>query len=588
MKFLTPLLSMLAASGGSTRGRAALRLVGVFLVSIVVFSIGFHAIMAFEGRDFSWWSSVYWTVVTMSTLGFGDIVFESDLGRMYSVLVLLTGSVLILMLLPFTFIQFVYVPWREAQRRARAPRQLPADTRGHLLVTGLEPLQEVLIQRAGTAGVPWVLLVEDVDLAISLSDAGYSVMYGQLDDPDTYRAARAQQAAMLVTARSDTVNTNIVFTMREVTDAATAVATANSQDSIDVLELAGCDRVLDLGTLLGRSFAQRMLSPGARSRIISSFEDLEVAESAVHGTSLVGRRLAELDLRARVGVSVIGAWDRGRLHMARPGLEIEEHHVLVLLGRRDQLDAYDDLLAADDALGARQVDEAHVVVLGGGRVGRATAHALVEAGISTTIVERRPERIRPGASYVQGDAADRDVLRRAGIDRATGVVVTTHEDDVNVYLTIYCRRLRPDVEILGRVNVDRNLSTMHRAGADFVLSYASTGASEAWNLLRPDSVLVLAEGLLVFEVPVPDELARRPLAEADIPDETGCQVVGLVSPDGRVTTRIDPAEPLPADGKLMLIGDEQGQEDFYGSYVTGTNGPWWSRQWRRLRGTADR
>jgi hypothetical protein len=58
-----------------------------------------------------------------------------------------------------------------------------------------------------------------------------------------------------VTARSDQANTNVVFTYREVTDAALVVATANSEDAVDVLTLAGADRVLQFGHLLGSAFA---------------------------------------------------------------------------------------------------------------------------------------------------------------------------------------------------------------------------------------------------------------------------------------------------------------------------------------------
>jgi voltage-gated potassium channel len=142
----------------------------------------------------SWWSSVYWTVVTMTTLGFGDITFESDLGRMYSVLVLLTGSLLILVMLPFTFIQYVYVPWRDAMPRASAPRELPASMEGHVILTGLEPMEHVLIDRARSTGVPYVVLVEDLEHALALNDQGYRVMVGALDDPETYRGVRASQA----------------------------------------------------------------------------------------------------------------------------------------------------------------------------------------------------------------------------------------------------------------------------------------------------------------------------------------------------------------------------------------------------------
>jgi voltage-gated potassium channel len=73
------------------------------------------------------------------------------------------------------------------------------------------------------------------------------------------------------------------------------------------------------------------------------------------------------------------------------------------------------------------------------------------------------------------------VLERAGIDDASAVIITTHDDDMNVYLTIYCRRLRPDMRIIGRANLDRNVTTLYRAGADAVLSYASTGANAIWN-----------------------------------------------------------------------------------------------------------
>src|SRR3546814_5328556 len=75
-------------------------------------------------------------------------------------------------------------------------------------------------------------------------------------------------------------------------------------------------------------------------------------------------------------------------------------------------------------------------------------------------------------------------------------------------LTIYCRRLEPDIQIIARANLDRNVDTLHRAGADAVLSYASLGASAIWNALGPNDILVLAEGLVVFRLPVRSEERR--------------------------------------------------------------------------------
>jgi len=61
--------------------------------------------MELEGEYYTWVTGFYWTLTVMSTLGFGDITFTSDLGRIFSIIVLLSGVIFLLVLLPFTFIQ---------------------------------------------------------------------------------------------------------------------------------------------------------------------------------------------------------------------------------------------------------------------------------------------------------------------------------------------------------------------------------------------------------------------------------------------------------------------------------------------------
>lgn len=566
MKFLTTLIAGLSAPDNEASIRAIIRLLVILVVSVALFSVGFHALMAYEGREFSWWSSVYWTLVTMSTLGYGDITFQSDLGRMYSLVVLFAGSILILVMLPFTFIQVVYLPWRAATRRASAPRSLPTSMAGHVLLLGRDPVSDALIDRLAAAGTPYALLVDDVEEGLTLHDAGYRVAVGSYDDPQTYRSVRADRAAMLFTAHPDPTNANVAFTLREVTDRTMLVATANAEDSVDVLQLAGCDHVLQLGELLGRAFARRILSPSARSSPIAEFEDLVIAETSAGGTDLVGRTLGDLGLRRRFGVTVVALWDRGALQMATPDLEVRETSILVMAGTRKQLAAYDEAFAPGSSDDDRRSGDDLVVIIGGGRVGRATAAALDAEGIPFRLIERRADRIRDDDRYVHGDAADIDTLRAAGIDEAAAVVVTTHDDDANLFLTLYCRKLRPDIEILGRVTVDRNLSTMHRAGADFVLSYASTGAAEVWNTLRGESTVLLAAGLVMFRVPVPDELVGIALRGTHVPRETGCYVVAIER-EGRVDTDLALDEPLPAGVDLILIGPEEGEERFLRRYV---------------------
>ncbi len=119
----------------------------VYMAGIVVlFTVLFHLIMVHvEGERYSWITGLYWTLTVMSTLGFGDITFQTDVGRLFSIVVLLSGIVLLLIVLPFAFIRFFYAPWLEAQIRQRAPRALAPETAGHVVLCQHDALVPDLI-----------------------------------------------------------------------------------------------------------------------------------------------------------------------------------------------------------------------------------------------------------------------------------------------------------------------------------------------------------------------------------------------------------------------------------------------------------
>ncbi len=206
-----------------------------------------------------------------------------------------------------------------------------------------------------------------------------------------------------------------------------------------------------------------------------------------------------------------------------------------------------------------------MIILGGGRVGRATARALARREVDYRIVEPLPERIRDPQKYVLGSAADLEVLEKAGIRETSTVIITPHDDDLNVYLTIYCRQLRPDIQILSRATHERNVATLHRAGADSVLSYASMGAGAVMNFLQRSKILMVAEGLDLFELEVPAQLAGRTLAESSIRESTGCSVVAIRTERGMEVVP-NPGDTLPTQGRIVLIGTAEAEERFLEIY----------------------
>ncbi len=560
MKFVSVQLSYFLSDRDVRRNvRSLLKYVAFVSAVIVLFAVVFHFIMLYEGKEHSWVTGFYWTLTVMSTLGFGDITFESDLGRLFSILVLLSGVVLLLIVLPFAFIRFFYAPWLEARLRLRAPREVPPGTEGHVVICAYDSIAPNLIRRLERAGIPYFVLEEDAETAVNRHVEGTSVILGEVDSRVTYEALRLAESRMVFVNREDTVNTNIVLTIREVEPEEPVVAVANHEDSVDVLELSGATRVLPLKKWLGEQLANRVSALHAGLNAIGRYEDLLIAELPVLHTPLAGKTVRETRLRRSTGVSIIGVWERGRLLSVRPNRPLTDSSVLVVVGTEEQLGALDDLLIIYN------VNPNPVVVIGGGRVGRAAVRALRQRGAPVNLVEQEAalcERLAETCNEVfAGNAADYHLLTRAGILGAPSMVLTTNDDAVNIYLASYCRRLNPELRIVSRITHERNVEAIHRAGADFVLSYASLGAEAVFSILQGKELLMLGEGVNLFSAPLPRSLRGKALAETGIGARTGLTVIALQR-NGEVSTDLTGDTVLTADTQLLMLGDDEQQRDF--------------------------
>ncbi len=561
---LKSVATLIASVIGSRRGqhnlRVLLRFFLVLTLMIVAYSIIFHVLMVREGQQHSWVTGFYWTLTVMSTLGFGDITFESDVGRLFSMVVLISGTIFLLVLMPFTFIEFFYAPWMNAQAAARAPRRLPAGTRGHVLLTQHDAVTGALIRRLEQYQYRYDLVVPEIEEALRLHDRGLNVMVGELDDLKTWERAHVDEAAMVVSTGTDVTNTNVAFITRELAPDLPIITTATDEASIDILNLAGSSFVLRPEEMIGQAFARRTVGGDAMSHVIGEFDELLIAEATMHGTPLVGKTLADnRKLFTKLGVGVVGVLERGRFQPSRPETAIHAHTVLVLAGSKQHLFNYDEFFCIYN------ISLAPVVILGGGRVGRATAQALEQRDVDYRIVEVDPERIGDPEKYVLGSAADLAVLEKAGIRETSTVIITTHQDDLNVYLTIYCRQLCPEIQIMSRATRERNVTPLHRAGADGVLSYASVGASAVMNFLERSKILMVAEGLDLFEVPVPAALAGGTIAASKIRERTGCSVVAIRAESGFEVVP-SAAAALPAGAEMVLIGTAEAEESYLEAY----------------------
>lgn len=169
-----------------------------------------------------------------------------------------------------------------------------------------------------------------------------------------------------------------------------------------------------------------------------------------------------------------------------------EGRILELMGRRKVLRELNDI-------------SGHYVICGYGRVGRQIARECQSRGTSVVVIEEEPTVVEAclndGFLAVRGDAAEESVLRKAGLERASGLVTALSSDADNLFVTMTARMVRPDIFIVGRCNSDDTESKLYRAGADRAISPHNVGGRRmAALLLKPmvcDFLDVVTHGELV-------------------------------------------------------------------------------------------
>lgn len=556
------LASFLAGRNSIRRDLAPfVRFLALLAVVVLLYAWLFHIIMEQEGQTHSWFTGVYWTLTVMTTLGFGDITFHSDLGRMFSTFVLISGVFMLLIVMPFMFVRAVYEPWVERRNRLRlrSIRTIPAGVRDHVIVCANDPIALALVRRLELASISAWILEADEEIALRLREAGLPVVAGDVDDVDTYEAVHIEAARLVFANSTDPENTNIVLTVRERNATVPIVSLVESEDSIDILELAGASHVLPLTHSLGEQLANRVSAGVAQANVIGRFRELVLAEFPVTNTPFQDVTIRDLPLREELGLSVVGVWDHGRLAPARPDLCLSPLAVPVVIGTEAQIADLNELLVIYNT------NLSPVLVIGGGKVGRAAARALTSRGVPVHIVEKdeayAARCIGLADEVIVGDAADRRVLDRAGIASAPSILLTTHDDAMNIYLTVYCRRLNPMARILTRVTHERNVEAVQRAGADFVLSYASLGVQSVLAIVQGRALALLGEGVDVFHVPLPVSLIGRTLAEARIGEQCGLNVIALQQPDESLVVP-SATDRLPAGTTLVAVGAPDDRDRF--------------------------
>lgn len=509
-------------------------------------------------------TAIYWVLITMSTVGYGDITFETHLGQLFSLGVMMSGVIYLFILLPFSFMEFFYKPLVKLQSESKVPRKASDELENHVIFTCYDSIAKKLMERLKEFDYPFIFLLNNLEQAVLLVDRGIPVIYGHFDDQQSYKNARIEMAVMLVATSNDVTNTNVAFTARSVRayENFKIVSLSSHQASDDVLELAGSSHVLKLPQLMADFFLSRIEGGERNAHIVGHFQDLHIAEARARHTSLVGRTIRNSNLRDEFGLIVLGTLEKGHFTFADLDKEIKDNTTLLMAGTRLQFKKYNHNYNPD---GEESTRWENVIIIGGGRVGKATAEVLLEHKIPYVLIDHDEEKVNSIPHAILGNAAELKDLKRAGLDKATAIIITTHDDEMNIFLTIYCRKLREDVQIFSRAHLERNLDNLKNAGANYVISYDATGATTILNHLSPDNLVTITEGLELFRCMTPEPLWNKTILESRILPDMNCIVVAMIL---HKKMKVNPSatDLLTQGSELILMGSTEAEKNFVKTY----------------------
>ena len=283
-----------------------LRLALLVIGGVILFGMaGFHFI-----EDWPWLDGLYMTVITLTTIGYGEVHTLSQAGRVFNlfliVMAVMSGSFL---LATFTqaMIEFEIGKFFGRRRMEREISRLD----GHYIICGAGRVGRTVAREFRARQVPCVIVELDPIRADWAIQEDIPVIIGSAATEETLKQARIDHAKGLVSAvTSDAENLYIVLTASGLRPDLKIIARASEEEATPKLLRAGASQVVSPYHFIGHRIAQLLLRPNVLDFIDTAFGsermDMQIEEVRVQeGSALDGKTLAGSELRQKTGVMVL-------------------------------------------------------------------------------------------------------------------------------------------------------------------------------------------------------------------------------------------------------------------------------------------
>jgi len=318
-----------------------LAITGVLVVATLIGTIGFRIVEGWPLFD-----AFYMTLMTLTTVGYGEVHPLSFHGRLFASFVMLVGVAGVFVsfaILGDTLLRLELADYFGRRRRTRMLQHIE----GHYIVCGAGRVGRSVVLELLRGGVQVVLIDNDPERVKWGEALGIPTLTADASKDETLRQARVETAVGLVAAiSSDAENVYVTLSAKVLSPSVHIAARASDAQAEEKLRRAGAATVLTPYTYIGHRLAQSLLRPHVVSflDVASTFGktdlDLDIEQLRVAPSSqLSSRTLAEANLGRTYGVIVLAVRRAGGTMEFNPQADVrlEAGDVLIAMGERQKL-----------------------------------------------------------------------------------------------------------------------------------------------------------------------------------------------------------------------------------------------------------
>ncbi len=281
----------------------------IILIALVVIggTVGYTLI---ERLPFN--EALYMTIITISTVGFQEVKPLSVAGRIFTIILILSGVVLIATGANLIFSSIIKGTFQEVFRRQGMEKKL-GKIKEHFIVCGLGAVGEDIIREFMRAGEPFVLIDKEKNTLDKIAKESPDILYvlGDATEDEVLKCAGIDQAKGIIAVLSNDVdNLYICLSARALNPKLRIISRAIEGESIDKLKKAGADYVFSPEKIGGMRLAAAALRPAVTSFLDTILRgehlNLMLDEVTVRdGSPLIGKTLKETAITKDIGIIIL-------------------------------------------------------------------------------------------------------------------------------------------------------------------------------------------------------------------------------------------------------------------------------------------